>query len=126
MARLSRDTFKPLMLAILLLGVGLLAFGLYRFVSNSQALDASLAQTAALEASLQQQIAASGGTPAPGDPAVDAAGRMLFSASMGQRQLAEDRMQGVIILGAGVVLTALGWLGYDLLRGKKQVETPAS
>jgi hypothetical protein len=123
MARLNRDTFKPLMLAVLLVGIALLVFGLFRFASNAQALQDSRNQTAELEATLRQQIDANGGQANPGDPATDAAGRMLFSASMGQRKLEGDMWQGAIIMGVGVIVLALGWLGYDMLRGKRKADS---
>lgn len=120
MARLNRDTFKPLLLAVLLVGIALLAFGLLRLITNAQALQDSRDQIAKLEAIYQQQVQTNGGQPDTNDPATEAAGRGLFSASMGQRKLEEDMWQGAVIMGAGVIVLAVGWLGYDLLRGKRK------
>ncbi len=127
MARLNRDTFKPLMLAVLLVGIALLVFGLLRYITNAQALQESRDQIAKLEAIYQEQVQTNGGQPDTNDPATEAAGRGLFSASMGQRKLEGDMWQGAVIMGAGVIVLALGWLGYDMLRGKrKAADEPAA
>lgn len=102
---LKVEHFKSLMLALMLLGVIILLFGLYRFATLSQAQSENAAyqirqQNSAVQ--LQNQTDA----------------QLLLSADLKLREIQRQRNEAAVIMGIGVVLTAAVWLGSDVLRGR--------
>lgn len=110
---LKNDNFKPLMLALIMLGIVALALGLYRFIDLSQQLQNNLAY----------QLQSGGGQSMNIQTQADA--QMLIGASVQMQRLTGQRSEAVVLIGAGVALIALGWLGYDLARGWLRRQAPA-
>lgn len=104
---LSYEKFKPVFYAVILIGLALLLVGLYRFVSASQAIPENFAYRYHQQNTAVQVIDA-------------ATSRVLMSADLDLRDLERQRNEAVIVIGAGIVLTALGWLMNDLFRSRHQ------
>ncbi len=102
---LTYEKLKPVFYAIILIGLGLLIFGFYRFVSASQAIPDNFAYRFHEQNTSVQQLD-------------EATGRVLMSADLALRKLERERSESVIIIGAGVVLTAIGWLLNDFARAR--------
>jgi len=103
----SREQIKPIAIAIILVGLGALLFGGYRFV------DAALR----IQNNLTFQIEQKGNEIAPQS---QAEAQMLFATGVEYRELLAQRHQSLMILGSGIVLISLGWLGADILNGRRK------
>ncbi len=102
---LSYEKLKSVFYALILIGLALLVFGCYRFISTSQAVTANFAYRYH-----QQNVAV--------QDIDEATARVLMSADLDLRDLERQRNEAVIWVGAGVALTALGWLINDLFRSR--------
>jgi hypothetical protein len=111
---LNRDQIKPLLIAVMLVGVAGLLIGLYRFIDASNQLQSNPAF-----------LAQSGGSP-PVNVGSQEEATALIAASIEMRRLQGQRNEAVIFIGAGVALTALGWLGLDFLRPRRKKKAEAS
>ncbi|MEZ4670355.1 MAG: hypothetical protein R3E39_20810 [Anaerolineae bacterium] len=110
---LRYETLKPVIYALLLVGVGLVAFGFIRFITLSQDIEHNPAyQFRAQNTSVQQLD--------------ESAGRLLMVEDLKLRDLQQWRGESAFIMGAGVVLTALVWLGNDIFRARaRRAAAPA-
>jgi hypothetical protein len=102
---LKAEQLKSVMIALLLLGIVTLLFGLYRFVSLSQA------QTENPAYQVREQNSA-----VPLQSQTDA--QLLMSADLELRDIQRQRNESAVFIGAGVALLAAGWLGSDVLRSR--------
>ena len=110
---LTYEKVKPVFYALILIGLVLLLFGFYRFMTTSQAMTDNFAYK------YQQQNTST--------QSIDAAtARVLMSADLDLRGLERQRNEAVIIIGAGVILTAVGWLLNDFLRSRHRKSLAAS
>ena len=101
------DTLKPVFYALILIGLALLLFGFYRFVSISQAIPQNFAYRFHEQNTTVQKMD-------------EATGRVLMSADLELRRLERERSESVAIIGAGVIITALGWLTNDFARSRNK------
>jgi hypothetical protein len=105
---LREDWLKALTLAALIIGVLLVVTGAAFFVDASIKLPKNLAYQAR-----------SSGTEIPLQS--EAEGRMLMAADIEARSLESQRDQALIIGGAGLVVVALGWIGYNFVNSRRSV-----
>jgi uncharacterized membrane protein YidH (DUF202 family) len=101
-----QEWFRSLALAIVIIGVALSLFSAARY--------ADLSFRIAGNASFQVRQA---GGQAALQTETDA--RMLMSADLQLRELESDRNTALIAGGIGLVILAVGWLGYDMSRARK-------
>ena len=101
------ETLKPVFYALILIGLALLLFGFYRFVSAAQAIPNNFAYKSHAQNVAVQQID-------------EATARVLMSADLDLRELERRQSESVILIGAGVVLTAMGWLLNDVVRSRRR------
>lgn len=99
------EKLKPIFYAFVLIGLALLVFGFYRFLTASQAIPENFAYRYHQQNTAVQSID-------------EATARVLMSADLDLRDLERQRSESVIIIGAGVVLTAFGWLVNDVSRSR--------
>lgn len=99
------ENLKPIIYALALIGVGVLIFGFFRFLTLSQSIENNYAYKFRAQNTSVQQLD-------------ESAGRVLMLEDLKLRDLQKARSEAVIITGAGVVLTAAVWLGTDLLRSR--------
>ena len=102
---LKAEQLRSVMIALIMLGLVALLFGLLRFVTLTQAQSENAAykvrqQNGAVQ--LQSQADA----------------QMLMSADLDLHDIQRQRNESAVIIGAGVALLAAGWLGNDLIRGR--------
>lgn len=102
---LSYEKLKPVFYAVILIGLALVLVGCYRFFTTSQAITDNFAYRYHQQNTAVQAID-------------EATARVLMSADLDLRDLERQRNEAVIVIGAGVVLTALGWLVNDLFRSR--------
>lgn len=110
---LSYEKLKPVFYALILIGLALLLVGFYRFISTSQAITANFAYRYHQQNTTVQAID-------------EATARVLMSADLDLRDLELQRNEAVIVIGAGVVLTAFGWLLNDFFRSRHQKSLTAA
>ncbi|MBZ0281875.1 MAG: hypothetical protein K8L97_14135 [Anaerolineae bacterium] len=103
----NRERVKPITIALILIGLAALLFGGYRFV------DAALQ----IQNNLAFQLEQSGGEVSPQS---DAEAQMLVSTGLEYRELLRRRNESLMVLGGGIVLLAVGWLGADVLNGRRK------
>ncbi|MBL8156028.1 MAG: hypothetical protein JNM70_17750 [Anaerolineae bacterium] len=101
----SRENLRPILLALIILGIVGIIFGFVQFVSMSQRLEGNLAY----------QIQSSGQTISPDN----AEAQMLMASDIEMRAILLERSRAVVLLGVGVVLLSVGWLGNDFLRKRQ-------
>ncbi|MCA0455707.1 MAG: hypothetical protein LCI00_17150 [Chloroflexi bacterium] len=109
----SYEKVKPFFYAFILIGLALLVFGLYRFVTTSQAVTDNFAYRYHQQNTAVQSID-------------EATARVLMSADLDLRDLERQRNEAVIVIGAGIILTAVGWLLNDFFRSRHQKFRAAS
>ncbi len=101
----SRENLRPILLALMILGVVGVIFGFVQFVSMSQRLEGNLAY----------QIQSSGQTINPDNAEAQA----LMASDIEMRAILLERSRAVVLLGVGIVLLSVGWLGNDFLRRRQ-------
>lgn len=101
------ETIKPIFYALVLIGLALLLLGFFRFVSTSLAIPNNYAHRFKQQNTATQELDA-------------ATGRVLMSEDLKLRRLESERSESVIFIGAGIVLTASGWLVNDFARSRKR------
>ncbi len=106
---LKYETMKPVFYALILIGLVLLLLGFYRFISSSQAISENFAYRFREQNTVTQQLD-------------QATGRVLMSADLDLRKLEGERSESVILVGVGVVLTAVGWLSNDVFRSRNRLQ----
>ena len=107
MNRISKDWINAFILTLLIFGVLLSLFGSYRFI------DASLR----LEHNLAYQISSSGEAISPES---NAEAQRLIAANVERGDLAQQRVDGMIVGGLGLILLAVGWIAFDIVRSRKK------
>ncbi len=107
---LRRDWINAAFLTLIIIGLALALFGAYRFIDTSLRLEDNPAH----------QLIVSGETI---DPQSRAEARGLVAADIERRQLLYDRYIGILAGGAGLVTLAVGWIGFDILRHRRQKAT---
>lgn len=111
---IDHEWTKPFCMALMILGVGGLFIGFWAFVNASQQIESNPAYQIKQQASDQQA------------PVDQSAALGLMSADRELRELQAGRNQAVIVIGVGVILTALGWLGLDFIRSRRRALRTAS
>ena len=108
---LKAEQLKSVTIALMLLGLVALLFGLYRFATLTQSQNENAAyQIRQQDSTVQLQNQA------------DA--QMLMSADLDLRNIQRQRNEAAVIIGVGVALLSVGWLGNDLIRSRLR-RTPA-
>jgi hypothetical protein len=107
---INHEWTKSVCLALMLLGVGALLFGFWIFLNNSQQIQDNLAYQ------VKQQQANSSETLQLQSSEAQA----LFSADLKLRDLERNRSIAVVVIGGGVILTAVGWLANDFVRSRRR------
>lgn len=103
----NREQLRPFTLALMIVGALALALAAYRYVDAWTRLQNNQAY----------QIEVNGQTVAPESEAM---AQMLIAAGVEYRRLNLQRNEALMIGGGGLALLALGWLGSDLISGKKR------
>jgi uncharacterized membrane protein YidH (DUF202 family) len=103
----NKDVVNALLLTIFIVGIGLVAFGVYRYIDTTSQLNDNLAQ----------QIRKNGGEINP-ESAAQAQG--LMASDIARRGLVDDRFQGMIVGGVGIALLAFGWMATDVVRERRK------
>lgn len=103
----QQEWFRAIALAFVMIGVALSLFSAARYVD----LSFRIAGNASF------QVRQAGGKAAL-ETQTDA--RMLMAADLQLRELDSERNTALIAGGAGLVILAIGWLGYDLSRTQRQ------
>lgn len=112
---LQQDWIRSLMMALVIVGVLLAAFGVQQFVDASVQIEDNPAyqtqqrqETVTLESEAQAQG--------------------LMAAGVAYQRLLAQRNRALMIGGVGLAVGALGWLGYDLIRSRqrRQINTDTS
>lgn len=96
------EQIKAILLAIIIIGFVLVAFGAYRYIDAALQLNNNIAQR----------------THASGEDISNLStgeAQMLMSADIKRRELLQQQNYALIFAGAGLVLVAVGWLGGDFL-----------
>lgn len=99
---LNHELARPLALALIMIGVGLIAFALFRYAQTSYQIGQNFAfqqQAQSGEVALQNEAEA----------------RVLMAADIELRELVSERSSTVIVGGGGLIVLALGWLFNDLV-----------
>lgn len=102
----NRERVNALIMAFLLIAVVLIALGVIQFI------DASLK----LQGNLSQQMQSGEITL---DPQSAAEAQGIVAADIARRKLDRQRNTALVLAGAGLALGAVGWLGYDIARGRR-------
>jgi len=110
----TQERVNAFIMALILIGVVLIAMGAYQFLDAAQKLQSNTAhQILNAEATAEAQ-------------SLDAA-QGLVASDMERRRLDRQHDQSLIMAGAGLALLAVGWLGYDYVRGRRKANaTPAA
>jgi hypothetical protein len=109
----NREKLRPFLLALMIIGVLALALAAYRYLDAWTQLQNNQAY----------QFEVNGQTASPESEAM---AQSLIAAGMEYRRLNLQRNEALMIGGSGLVLLALGWLGSDLLSGKRRKGEPDS
>ncbi|MBE2182367.1 MAG: hypothetical protein IAE89_02975 [Anaerolineae bacterium] len=104
---LDQEWFRSLFLALMIIGILLLAFGVIRYFTLSY----QMGQNLAFQIQAQSQNV---------DPQTMAEAQGLMASNEALRQIEAGRSQSVIFSGAGLVLIAVGWLGRDWVQSKRR------
>lgn len=111
---IDHEWTKPFCMALMILGVGALFIGFWSFVNASQQIQSNPAYQIKQQSSDQQA------------PIDQSAALGLMSADRELRELQAGRNQAVVVIGGGVILTVLGWLGLDFIRSRRRALRTAS
>jgi uncharacterized membrane protein YidH (DUF202 family) len=103
----NKDVVNALLLTIFIVSIGMVAFGVYRYIDTTSQLNDNLAQ----------QIRKQGGVINP-ESAAQAQG--LMASDIERRALVDDRFQGMIVGGVGIALLAVGWMATDVVRERRK------
>lgn len=101
----SRENLRPILLALMILGIVGVIFGFAQFIVMSRQMEGNMAY----------QIKASGQTINPDNAQAQA----LMASDIELRAIELERSRAVVLLGVGVVLLSVGWLGNDFLRRRQ-------
>lgn len=109
---LTSELARSLLLALILIGVAMTAFGIVQYVRMTGEINANIAYQINSQG---QEI----------NPQTISEGQMLMASSIELRELDHQRDISLIIGGSGLVLIALGWLGRELGAPAKHAAKPA-
>jgi hypothetical protein len=104
---LDKEWFRSLVVALIMIGVALMAYGIYQFVDASARIPNN--------ASYQREAA---GTELQPQSQADA--RMMMASDVEYRTLRIQRSNALVYGGIGLAFIALGWLGYDFARSQRR------
>lgn len=110
---INLEQLKPFAMALIIIGVLALFFGVYRFVNAALLIQ----DNPAFKAQSNNQTVA---------PQSQEEAQILVSAGMQYRQLVGERNDALIIGGAGLILLALGWLGNDFIKSRQKSAAAAT
>jgi hypothetical protein len=99
-----REWFRPLALALLMIGIGLTVFGVISFINTQSQIEQNFAHRVQTEQITLEAL-------------TEAEGMMLMSADIQLGQLQNDLNRAVIMSGVGIICLAVGWMG-RLLAGE--------
>jgi hypothetical protein len=102
---LKSDQIKAFTLAIMIVGIGLFAFGAFRYLDAARQLNNNMAQK--LHDSGEQPSNLTTGE-----------AQMLMSADIQRRELLQQQYYALIFAGVGLALAAAGWLVGDFLAAR--------
>lgn len=113
---LDQEWFRSLAFALIIVGIGLALLGGWQFVDASVRVQDNPAYQ------LKNAEARSGGTVS------DAQAQGIIAADIEFRRLMQQRSNGLILVGGGLALLAIGWIGFDaaLARNRKVSAPPQS
>lgn len=102
----QKNWFRSLMLALIMVGLGLSLFSAARYIDLSFRITGN-ASFQARQTGEQVTLP------------TEADARVLMAADLELRQMEVNRSNIMISGGAGLVILAVGWLGYDMTRTQK-------
>ena len=105
------DTFRIILMAVILLGVLALGFAIVSYVQSQN----ELASVATASSSLTQQMST-----LDSEQQAAAAGGMSIALARQRNEARRQETQSFIIGGAGLIALGIGWFGYDTVRRRKQ------
>ncbi len=108
----DREWFRGVVMTIMVLGIVIALLGVWQYSSASQALAANPAQQLAEEQAADEEAVETIET--------QAEGRMLLASDIERRQLQADQYYAMITAGIGLAVLAIGWIGLDVARSRRQ------
>ncbi len=110
---MDSELIERLFFTALVVGIVLAAGGAIRYVMLHNQLDDNLA------AQIHQE---------GGEVAIESKGQAqgLMASDIERRRIVAEQFNMMIVAGAGLALLGLGWLGTDLIRGRRQTARKAS
>ncbi len=104
---IDQEWFRSLFLALIIIGILLLTFGVVRYFTLSY----QMGQNLAFQIQSQSQSV---------DPQTMTEAQGLMASNEELRQINASRSQSVILAGVGLVLVAVGWLGRDWVQAQRR------
>ncbi len=104
---LNTDFIERLLFTSIVIGILLVGYGAWRYLELSSQLSGNMAAQIHQdggEVALESQAQAQG----------------LMASDIQRRRLVSEQFNMMIIGGIGLALLGLGWLGYDILRGRRR------
>lgn len=110
---LNHDLAKPFALALILIGVGLIAFAVFRYAQTSY----NIGQNFAFQRQVQSESEGA-------DIALqnESEARVLMAEDMELRDLVRERNNTFVVGGAGLIVLAVGWLLNDLVNSNQNTK----
>lgn len=110
---LDKDWVRGILIALIIIGIGLAAIAAQQFIDATIKLQDNTTyqkQISGEEVSVESQTEA----------------MMLLGEGVEFRRLNSQRDNALIIGGAGLVVLAVGWLGYDFVRSRRRFKPATS
>jgi len=105
----NSEQIRAVTLAIVIVGIGLIVFGAYRYLDAARQLSDNMAQK--IQESGTEISNLSNGE-----------AQMLMSADIQRRKLLQQQNYAMIFAGVGLALAAAGWLAGDFLAARRAVK----
>jgi uncharacterized membrane protein YidH (DUF202 family) len=111
----TQERINALIAALVLIGLALVIVGVWRYVDASQRLAGNYAQDIRegdISFNVENPEQAQG----------------LIAADVQRRRLERQQNESLILAGVGLASLAVGWIGYDVIRGRRRAKSqpPAS
>jgi hypothetical protein len=104
---LYSEQARAFTLALVILGIGLIVFGAYRYIDATRQLNDNMAQKVHDSGEDVSKL-------------TNEQAQMLMGADVARRELVQQQNYAFILGGVGLVLIAVGWLGGDFLAARRQ------
>lgn len=109
----TQERVNAVIAALVLIGIALMIVSVWRYIDAAQQLEGNLSQQVA-NGALPLDVQ----TPDQAD--------VLMIADVQRRRLEQQQNESLITAGIGLGSLAIGWLGYDIVRGRRRKSPPTS